>query len=64
MKTPLSNVQMELLKMFPSDIPEKHLEELKKIMADFLLKKARKEADEIWDNKGYSDEKLKDILDS
>jgi hypothetical protein len=50
--------------MFPSDIPEKHLEELKKIMADFLLKKARKEADEIWDNKGYSDEKLKDILDS
>lgn len=59
---PLSNVQAELLKMFSADIPDKHLEELKKMMAKFLLDKARDKADEIWDEKGYSDEKLKDML--
>ena len=60
--TPLSNVQAELLKLFPADIPEKHLYELKEIIAKFLLEKARDKADAIWDKKGYSDEKVLKLL--
>jgi hypothetical protein len=60
---PLSNVQAELLKLFSVDIPEKHLIELRKIIAGFLLEKARDKADIIWNEKGYSDEKLQQILD-
>ena len=60
---PLSNVQAELLKLFSAEVPEVHLLELKKVMAKFLLEKARDKADAIWDPKGYSDEKLKEILD-
>jgi len=60
---PLSNVQVELLKLFKADIPENHLLELKKMMAKFLLDKGRDKADAIWDEKGYSDEKMLQILD-
>jgi len=59
LKPPLSNVQSEMLKLFSSDIPEEHLVELKKVMAEFLLEKARNKADKIWDEKGYSDSHLK-----
>ena len=60
---PLSNIQSELLKLFSTEIPEIHLFDLKKVMAKFLLDKARDRADTIWDEKGYSDEKLQQILD-
>jgi hypothetical protein len=55
---PLSNVQAELLKLFSVEIPEHYLVELKKVIAKFLLDKARDRADAIWDKKGYSDQKL------
>jgi hypothetical protein len=61
-KPPLSNVQAELLRLFSSDIPDEELKELKLIMAEFLLKKARMKADAIWDQRNYSDEKLLEIL--
>jgi hypothetical protein len=60
---PLSNVQAELLKLFTAEIPENHLLELKKVIAKFLLDKARDKADAIWDEKGYTDEKLQQFLD-
>jgi hypothetical protein len=60
---PLSNVQAELLKLFSAEVPEIHLLELKKVMAKFLLDKARERADAVWNEKGYTDEKLQQILD-
>jgi hypothetical protein len=62
LRPPLSNIQTELLKLFSADIPEKHLLELKEIIAKFLLEKARDKADAVWDKKGYSDEKLLKML--
>lgn len=59
---PLSNVQVELLKLFSTEIPEDQLAELKLVIAKFLLEKSRGIADDIWDKKEYSDEKLFDIL--
>ena len=59
---PLSNIQSEMLKLFSTDIPEKELKEIKDIIARYLLDKARDKADAVWDNKGYSDEKLQQIL--
>ncbi|WP_257666818.1 hypothetical protein [Parapedobacter tibetensis] len=60
---PLSNVQAELLKLFSVDLPEGQLLELKKVMSKFLLERARDKADTIWDEKRYSDKKLKQLLD-
>lgn len=59
---PLSNVQAELLKVFSADIPDKQLIELRKIIARFLLDEARDKADAAWDEKGYTDEKLQQLL--
>jgi hypothetical protein len=59
---PLSNIQAELLKVFSADVPDKDLEELKTIIARFLLDKARDEADAAWDKKGYTDEILQQML--
>jgi hypothetical protein len=59
---PLSNIQAELLKVFSADIPDKHLAELKNIIARFLLDQARDKADAVWDEKGYTDEKLQQLL--
>jgi hypothetical protein len=59
---PLSNIQAELLKVFSADIPDKDLVELKSIIAGFLLDKARDKVDTIWDEKGYTDEKLRQML--
>ncbi|HFA49990.1 MAG TPA: hypothetical protein ENJ95_13360 [Bacteroidetes bacterium] len=50
---PLTNLQVELLKIFATQIPEEHLKELKNVIARFLLEKARDRADAIWDEKGY-----------
>ena len=62
MHPPLSNIQVELLKLFSADIPDKHLSELKIMIARFLLDKARDKADVIWHEKDYTDEKLQQIL--
>lgn len=59
---PLSNVQAELLKLFSAEIPDNDLLELRKVIAKFLLEKARDSADAIWDKRGYTDEKLPGIL--
>lgn len=61
---PLSNLQAELLKLFSADVPDKQLLEIKNIIARYLLDKARDSADTAWNEKGYSDESLKKILEN
>ncbi|MEZ0538290.1 hypothetical protein [Fibrella arboris] len=59
---PLTNVQAELLKLFSRQIPDEDLEELRHVMAAFLLEKARQRADAVWERKGYSDETINELL--
>jgi hypothetical protein len=53
---PLSNMQMELLKLYAAGVPEPYLAEIKEMIARFLLAKAREEAGKSWKEKKYSDE--------
>jgi hypothetical protein len=55
---PLSNIQVELLKLFSVDISDKELLELRTIMVNFFLERARDKADIIWKAKNYSNEQL------
>ena len=59
---PLTELQAEMLKLFATKISEKDLIEIRNMIALYLLEKARDEADTIWDEKGYTDEKLKELL--
>lgn len=62
MHTPLTNVQAELLKVFSRQIPDEDLLELRQVMANFLLQKARQRADVIWQNKGYDSGTIDQLL--
>ena len=55
LKPPLSNVQLELLKLYSVGIDDQTLNDLKKEMAQFFLKRLRQQADAVWEEKGYSD---------
>ena len=62
MNPPLTNLQAELLKLFARQIPDEQLEELKNVIARFLLEKARDKADKIWDEKGYDEQAIDKLL--
>jgi len=49
--TQLSNVQMELLKLYSTNLSEKDLAALKKLLAKFYAERAIQTADQIWDQK-------------
>jgi hypothetical protein len=54
-KFPLSNVQIELMKLYSTNLSDKELSELKDVLAKFYADKAINKANEIWDEKGLTD---------
>jgi hypothetical protein len=56
LKYPLNNVQIELMKLFSTNLSDKELTELKELLSGFYSKRAIKEADDIWDKKGFTNE--------
>ncbi len=52
--TQLSNVQLELLKLYSTNLSEKDLIALKNLLAKFYAERAIKTADQIWDQKKLS----------
>jgi hypothetical protein len=59
---PLSNLQMELLQLYASGVPDEYLTEIKEMIARFLLSKAREEAARVWAEKGYDDETAQQLV--
>lgn len=53
---PFSNVQLELLKLFATDMDDKDIQELKSMLAHFYAKKATEAADNAWVEKGLTNE--------
>ena len=52
---PLSNLQLELLQLYAAGVPDAFLPELKNVIANYLLEKARDEADRQWAARGYDE---------
>ncbi len=44
-----SNIQMELLKLYATNISDNELQEIKQKLAEFFSQKAINEADKLWD---------------
>ncbi|MGA2298695.1 MAG: hypothetical protein ABSG15_14200 [FCB group bacterium] len=51
----LTNVQLELLKLFSRNVPENDLLELKEIISKYFADKAMNAADKSWTEKKYTD---------
>ena len=54
----LSNIQLELLKLYSTDIKEEELLEIKSYIANFFSKKAVQETDKLWDENSLTNEDM------
>jgi hypothetical protein len=57
-----SNGQLELMRLFKEDVSEEQLQELRKILANFLLDNVLKEAQKASYEKGYDADFLQKIV--
>ncbi len=58
LQQPLSNAQVEILKLLSTNLSESELEELKNELAQFYAKKAIQSANQAWKEKGLSNETM------
>ncbi len=58
----LSNLQLELLKLYSTNLPEEDLLEIKRLLAKYFMKKAVEGADKVWDEKGFTNETMDEWL--
>lgn len=59
---PLTNVQLELLKLYSTNLSQEDLLDVKKLLARYFAQKAIKGADKIWEEKGLSNADMKKWL--
>jgi len=55
LKLPLSNLQLELMKLSATNLSNEDLEDLKDLLAKFYADKAITNANAVWDEKGFTD---------
>lgn len=55
-KQPLSNVQVELLKMYSTNMTEPELKELKDLLAQFYARKSIEFANKAWEDKNLTND--------
>lgn len=57
---PMSNLQLELLKIYATNVSDEDLLAIKRMLAKFFIEKAIQHADEIWEERGYTDELMEE----
>ena len=60
---PLTDLQLQLLELYGTDLPEDDLREIKGLLAQFFARKSIAEADEIWDERSLTNEDMDSWLD-
>ncbi|MFN2458785.1 MAG: hypothetical protein ABR502_11340 [Chitinophagaceae bacterium] len=61
-KAPFTNAQLELLKLFSTNLSEKDLLELKTFLGRFYAQKAIGMADKIWEERGFTQTNMDEWL--
>lgn len=61
---PLTNLQVELLKLFSRQIPDADLLAIRDMIAQYLLEKSFEYADEAWEEKGYTVESFQEKINA
>ena len=60
----LTNIQMELIKLYSTNLEHNDLMELKSLLAGYFSQKAIREADNIWNKKEMSDQIMDNWLNA
>jgi hypothetical protein len=61
-QTPLTEPQLDLLRMFSHRVDDSNWVEIKKLIAAFFAKKAVEEANRVWDEQHWNDQKIDTLL--
>ena len=64
LQLPLSNVQLELLKLYATDLSNEDMMDLKNTLSQFYAQKSIQLANKIWDEKGYTDDDMDNFLNN
>jgi hypothetical protein len=56
----MSNLQLELLRLYGNGISEENLREIKTILARYFADKATDAMDQVWDEKGLTEQMMID----
>ena len=57
-----SNAQLEIIQLFAGDLPEPELAVLRRILLRFKAERLMDNADQIWEEKKWSNEDIKSLL--
>ena len=60
--SPLTNMQLELLKLFKIGVSSDELKELKSVISNFYAQKAITEADRLWDERRLTQDDMENWL--
>lgn len=55
---PLSELQLELLKLFAMRVSDEDLQEIRRLLSNYFMQKAIDEATKVWEEKSYTAEEL------
>lgn len=59
---PLTNLQIELLKLYSMELSEEQLLEVKRLLANYFAEQASDEMDRLWEERGWSDDTMEQWL--
>jgi len=59
---PLNKQQLEILKLFSRELKEEDLLAIKRLIVQYLAQKVTELADETWEEKGWSNEDIENLL--
>lgn len=59
---PLTNLQLELLQLYSTNLGEEDLLEIKRLMSRYFADKATDEMDKLWAGKQWSDQTMNEWL--
>lgn len=60
----LSNLQIELLKLFSIDVPDQDLIAIKRLLVNYFADKASDEMDKLWDEKGGTEKTMEEWVEN
>ena len=55
---PLTNLQLELLKVFSRPVPDEDLKAIRQLLFDYFAQKATRIADDVWQQERLSEETM------
>jgi hypothetical protein len=61
-KNKLTNLQLELLKLFQFQLDNSQLDEIKNLLSRYFAERASNETDKLWEEKGWTNETMEQWL--